>query len=130
MTRFALLSLLLVLAACATPLERCVTQATRELRTVEGLIAETEANIARGYAIEEERVPYSYFTWCARGDVDEDGSGLVWCRQTDFRLREKPVAIDMQAERRKLADLEEKRRDLAAAAAAEIRRCRAAYPAN
>ena len=130
MTRFAVLSLLLLLAACATPLERCVNQATRELRTVEALIAETEANIARGYAIEEERVPYSYFTWCARDDDDEDGLGMVWCRQTAFRVREKPVAIDMAAERRKLAGLEEKRQELAAAAAAEIRRCRAAYPAS
>ena len=53
MHRLSILALLL-LAACATPLERCIASATKELRVVSGLIASTQANINRGYAIVSE----------------------------------------------------------------------------
>ena len=43
--------LLLALAACATPQEACINRATRELRTLDDLIAEQRATLARGYAV-------------------------------------------------------------------------------
>ena len=45
----------LALAACATPREQCIGQATRDLRVLNSLIAETQGNLARGYAIEEQQ---------------------------------------------------------------------------
>jgi hypothetical protein len=42
----ALLSLLL-LTACGTPQEQCINSVTRDMRVVDRLIAETEANLAR-----------------------------------------------------------------------------------
>ena len=40
----------LALAACQTPREACVSEASQELRTVEALIAETRGNLSRGYS--------------------------------------------------------------------------------
>ena len=55
-TTLALLALPLVLAACGTPQERCISQNTSEFRTVSRLLAEVEGNLARGYAWEERQV--------------------------------------------------------------------------
>jgi hypothetical protein len=123
MTRaIALLLLLPLLAACASPRERCIADAGRELAVLDRLIAETRATLSRGYALREEDRPVSYYTWCA----GESGKA-VWCRQVDIRTERVPVAVDMAAERRKLADLEARRTAEAARAAAAIRRCEAAY---
>src|SRR5690606_21382542 len=48
-TRLPLVALVLMIAACGTPQERCIDDATRELRRIDGLIADTEAALARGY---------------------------------------------------------------------------------
>ena len=55
MTRNIALGLLpvLILAACGTPQERCISRNTSEYRTVARLLSEVEANLARGYAWEE-----------------------------------------------------------------------------
>jgi hypothetical protein len=45
----------LALAACQTPREACVSEASEELRTVDALIAETRGNLDRGYALETEQ---------------------------------------------------------------------------
>ena len=55
MRRLALFSLL-ALTACGTPQEQCINRNTRDLRTIQRLVDETQANIARGYAIEEYTV--------------------------------------------------------------------------
>ena len=51
-----ILCLCFVLVGCASPRQRCLAAGVAELRTVDRLIAETEGNLARGYAIERE--PY------------------------------------------------------------------------
>ena len=43
---------LAALAACGTPQEQCINRNTRDLRTVDRLIAEAEGNLQRGYAYE------------------------------------------------------------------------------
>ena len=42
----------LALAACQTPREACLSQASSRLRTVDALIRETQGNLDRGFAIE------------------------------------------------------------------------------
>ena len=120
---FALLSLL-VLSACSAR-DICISQARSELRTLDGLIAETRAIVTRGYAIEERTVPEEVFTRCR----DEEGN-LRPCWITVPRTERRPVAVDIAEERRKLAQLEARRAEEAQRAAARIRACEAQYPAG
>ncbi len=50
------LALVLALTACGTPQEQCIRANTKELRQVDALIAETRANLSRGYAYDEQTV--------------------------------------------------------------------------
>ena len=55
---------LAALAACGTPQEQCISCNTRDLRTVDRLIAESEGNLQRGYAYESVTVYEDYWTHC------------------------------------------------------------------
>jgi hypothetical protein len=123
------------LAACGTPQEQCIRTATRELRTVDRLLAETRANLARGYSYETEEITRTEWVICdyVQDPASTPGAPLPKPRPrycfddvTDTVRRE--VAIDPALERRKLAGLEEKRRDLNGKAAAAIRACQTKYP--
>jgi hypothetical protein len=65
MKRLAFLTLA-TLTACGTPQEQCISRNTRDLRTVDRLIAESEGNLARGYAFETVTVYEDYWTYCER----------------------------------------------------------------
>ncbi|MEM1066425.1 MAG: hypothetical protein AAF771_00020 [Pseudomonadota bacterium] len=125
MSRLSIRSLPLVavatLVACASPQERCVMNATEDLRVVNALIDETEANIDRGYAIEEELEPRVGLNVC----TGRRGS-FAFCTGTDFDTRERPVALDLAEEERKLASLIEKRQELEVRARRDIAACEAA----
>ncbi len=118
------------LAACGTPQEQCINRNTRDLRTVDRLIAETEGNIERGYAFETITVYEDYWAYCERPPVPE-GQPAPPPR---LCLEERPVterrakAIDLNAEAQKLDSLKTKRRDLARKAEAVIAQCKAEYP--
>ncbi len=115
---------LALLAACASPYEQCVNQVTRDLRALDQLIAQTEGNIARGYAIETEQYPVTYFDFCG-------GYRYAYlCQRTGVQTRRKPVTIDMELERRKLRDLRTIRREKALSAQAATAQCRAQHPAG
>jgi hypothetical protein len=127
------LPLLLLLAACATPQEQCIFRETRELRTVEKLIAETEANLARGYALEERTVYVPRWKICGytpipRGEGEPPRLKPDYCLEDEAQTVTRPKAIDVAAERRKLADLKAKRSSLARAAERAIEVCRKTYP--
>ncbi len=115
------------LSACQTPREACVAEASEQFRTIELLIAETRGNLDRGYAIETEQ----------RIDVDReicdvelpDGTERrFFCDDTDVVEVERPVAIDLNAERAKLDSLLEQRGRLLGQQEARLAACRAAYP--
>ncbi|MBD3765401.1 MAG: hypothetical protein IE927_11935, partial [Rhodobacterales bacterium] len=55
---------LIALAACGTPREQCIARETRDLRTVDRLIAETEENLRRGYALEERTIWVQVWEYC------------------------------------------------------------------
>lgn len=121
--RYAPAPLLLALAACATPQERCIRDATRDLRTVNALIAESEATLARGYAIvEEQRLVHVGFGYCigGRGRV-----GYRFCGETYPTTVRRPAAVDLDAERRKLAGLRGKAEELERAAGPAVAQCQA-----
>ena len=47
-----ILAPLLLLTACGTPQEQCISANTRDLQVVDRLIRDSEANLARGYGYE------------------------------------------------------------------------------
>jgi len=110
----------LCLAACATPQERCVASATRDLTTVNALIAETEATIARGYALRREVGTTSRLSFCFEGG---DNVGFRYCRKERLETRERPVAVDLQLERRKLNSLRAKRTELELVSQRQVAAC-------
>ncbi len=121
---------LLSLAACGTPQEQCIRRSTVELRKVERLIAETQGNLARGYAYEEDTITTHQWVACIA-----PGSGVAgrpvrttMCFEPETRTIRREVPIDPAAEERVLANLIAKRGQLAKAAEPAIAACRTAYP--
>ncbi|OSP56733.1 hypothetical protein [Pseudoruegeria sp. SK021] len=111
----------LCLAACASPEDRCLRRATADLRTVNALIAETEVNIARGYAYVLEPSPVQIgFDICTGG-----GGGFLFCTGDTNRVQRRAVAIDAAEEGRKLASLRAKQAELQTATAGPVQACQA-----
>ncbi len=123
--RLVPLAALCLLAACATPREACLRAATAELRTLDLLIARTEADLARGYALEREPYNAATLELCVGSGRVRDGLGLGlrYCPEIETRHREVPVAIDPAAQRRKLAQLRVRRAEEAQRAAAAAQAC-------
>lgn len=126
--RCAMLFALCVLVACASPREACLRSAFSEVATLDRLIAESEANLARGYRIEPEPYVTTGIDFCIGRGVYDTGFnvGLSYCNTADTRYREREVAIDPVAERRTLADLRRKRSEAALVAETRVAACPAA----
>ncbi len=131
--RHALLPfLLLALASCATPREACITDQTDEMRTLEALIAQDEATLARGYALErqtEYRSGLSLCTGVGRG-IGRLGIGTSTCVRPEARVRTVPVAVNLDEVDARLTTLREKRAELSRGVALGVAACREAYPAQ
>jgi hypothetical protein len=95
-----LIALPLLLAGCLSPLERCIAQANRPAVATASAITETQGNIARGYAIHTQTVPYPIMYFCT-----PPGERAHYCTRQGYRTVETPVAINIDQERRKLASL-------------------------
>ena len=100
------LSILALLTACATPQQRCIREGSAAQNRLVKEITETEANIARGYAIHRQTVPETIFHTCRRV---RDGTvvGYYPCPETYYRTIETPVAIEVSEERKKLIGLKD-----------------------
>jgi len=117
MYRLTLIAAVMALTACATPEERCIPRATPDFEKIDAEIAETQANIERGYRIEHSGV----------------NLGVDFCNQTghasicvggDRELTSGPIPINSRAEREKLRRLRAQRVEMQARLANDIRRCR------
>jgi len=117
------LSSLFLLAACATPLQQCLNAATQDLRVVDELIATTQGNLERGYAIKRELEPTFELRYCA-----SPTNNFYFCNVPTTRVVETPAAIDLDAERRKLVSLQKQRQVLAERAAQQVETCNTTYP--
>lgn len=125
--RAALFIVPLLLTACATPREACLDEVNREVRVLDKLIEQTQGNLARGFAVEERQELRTRRTFCT--GKNEDGSTFRFrCEETDTVTRTIPVAIDLNAERAKLASLEQRQRQNISNAEAGIAQCIARYP--
>ena len=125
-----LIAILPLLAACGTPQEQCITRETRDLRVVEQLSAESERNLARGYAMVETTVWRTDWEPCGPVIVDKNGKVLPrrMCLEDVPETVRRPKAIDLNAEAAALKQLKAKRLSLQKAAEPAIAACRRAYP--
>lgn len=121
---------LLLLAACGTPQEQCVNRNTRDLRTVDKLIAVTQGNLARGYAYEQITVSTPTWEYCDAPPVAEGEPPAPprLCLDEVEQTVTRPKAIDLTDEAKKLDGLQAKRSQLAKAATPVIAQCKAQYP--
>ncbi len=121
----------LALSACGTPQERCIRRETSEYRAVNGLLAETRANLARGYAWAERDVVTWEMDFC-RYPVRRRNGRHDWvtypCDRQVVDTVQYRVPIDPASEERKRDYLAERLKALRAPAEASVRACKAAYP--
>lgn len=130
-TTLALVALPLLLTACGTPQEQCISRNTSEYRTVTRLLAEVDGNLARGYAWEERQVVRNHMAQCRDAFRDSKGNVQVRYRPCwrDYVDTERyRVPIDPAAETRKRDNLASRQAALASRASASVAACRKAYP--
>ncbi|MBI1417477.1 MAG: hypothetical protein GC146_09675 [Limimaricola sp.] len=121
------LPLLLALGACATPRESCIASVTHDQRVIDRLIAQTQANIARGYALETRQEVVRLPDFC-RVTADDGSVRLVSCDRVQVQDHQVPVAIDLNAEQAKLTSLLQRQRQMRDQTAAAVAQCKATYP--
>ena len=97
---YVALSALITLTGCVSALEQCLQNANSDLSGMLILKEETELNIFRGYAVHRQSVPYQY-----TGSCYDYYLGSYSCQQTGYRTQETPISIDVDGERRKLAQI-------------------------
>lgn len=117
----------LALAGCATPQQRCMRPLVDDLETVQYLIGETEAALARGYTYRVEPSPWNVgLNFCVGGY--NTGAGVAFCNDNYNDYVEVPVAIDSVSERRKLDELRAREAALQAAIPKAEAACALRYP--
>ncbi|WP_341366632.1 hypothetical protein [Yoonia sp. BS5-3] len=118
---------LVALTACATPREQCIADVTRDTRILSSLINETEANLARGYALDERREVRTITRTC-RGETSEGEAFSFPCKDTRTVTTTQPVAIDLEAEAAKLESLRERFELVQAGSNQAVAQCIAVHP--
>lgn len=117
----------LILTACATPREACIASAQRDLRVLDQLIAETRANLQRGYALEERQEVVTLRERCPVPDANGDVV-FVPCDRVETRTTQEPVAINLREEQATLNSLIERRDAQARATQTAVQQCTALHP--
>ncbi len=120
---------LAALAACATPQDRCINAATRDMGIVDQLIAETEGNLQRGYALQPETVYHTEFQDCTpTATAQYPNPAPRMCPVEVPSTTNRAVAVDLSLEKAKLSSLRAKRDQQGKRAHSAIAECRARYP--
>ena len=126
--RKILIAPLLLLAACASPRDTCMSDAVKDLRIVQALIADTQATIDRGYAIQTETRTVMYTNFCVGTGNRHDGR-FSFCNYPQPVTTKTPVAVDLELEKRKLRSLKAKEVELKRESLLKQQRCELQYPA-
>lgn len=124
-----LLASVVLLAACGTPQEQCISANTRDLQVVDRLIRDAEGNLARGYGyqtVTEYEPRWIDCTPRPTEAVPNPASQMCFDR-VPVSVR-KEVALDLNAEAAKLKSLKVKRVALAKAAESVVAQCKAKFP--
>lgn len=114
---------LLLLSACATPLERCLTDAAGPWRSALNERERIAKDLARGFTYETEFEKVTRFRWCG----DKSGRRFP-CWETDTQPVTKRVPVDEAALRARDAELARALPGLRRAAETDMAQCRATYP--
>jgi hypothetical protein len=122
-----LIAPLLLLAACASPRDTCMQDAVSDLRIVQALIADTQATIDRGYAIQTETRTVIYTNFCIGTGIGGDGR-FSFCNYPQPVTTQKPVAVDLNQEKRKLRSLKQKEVELKRDSLLKQQRCELEFP--
>ena len=130
-----LIPFLLLLAACGTPQERCISRNTKDLQVVNKLIAEAEGNLARGYALEEYRTWDEVLDWCQAPPPPPGPNGEARpappphpCYRRVAVTETRPKKIDLAAEAKQLQQLRKRQSELEIRAKSVVAQCQALYP--
>lgn len=122
---------LLAVSACvgtqSSDRDRCISRAGAQLTTLNRLIAETQANVARGYALETVRDVRTIDRTC-RGQNADGTSFRYPCPETIESTRRVPVAINLNDEQDKLNSMVARRTEMERSVQATIAQCQATYP--
>jgi len=125
------LTLVLSLAACGTPQERCIAGVTRDLRIVDGLIGQSQQNLQRGYAMEDIVQTDTRWAQCSAAvaaTATTPAQPAQMCLEDYSYTVAQPKSINLADEREKLAEMQKKRRALAKDADRAIAQCRLEHP--
>ncbi|TVR46776.1 MAG: hypothetical protein EA386_09170 [Rhodobacteraceae bacterium] len=109
-----------LLAACASPEQRCVRTAQADLVELDRQIAESERTLARGYRDRPEVAGRTTLHICAW-----PREPVLFCTQHTPRQPATREAVNVPAEQARLASLRAQRDGIAAAAARAMSACRA-----
>ncbi|MGR3375578.1 excinuclease ABC subunit B [Salipiger abyssi] len=117
------LTALLLLAACATPQERCLRDAAGPWRAALKERERIAEDLARGFTYETKFEERTRFRWCA------GGTGQLYpCWESDAQPVTRRIPVDAEALRARDAELARALPELRRAAEADMERCRVAFP--
>ena len=112
------------LAACVSQQATCISNASKDLQVLNKLIAETQGNINRGYAI---GVTEEWTTEEQPCGADNKGN-VIYCEVPVVEQNKAPVAIDLASEQAKLASMLNKQAELLKMREQAVSMCQAKYP--
>ena len=114
---------LIALTACVDEYAQCVRNNSKDLRVVDDLISQSQTTIARGYGFETRIATEIEEVVCLTAE-----GAQATCLVEVGTTYQTPVAVDLDNERRKLAQLLEQRKVLERRVAEAADQCRALYP--
>ena len=118
---------LAVLSACATPQQQCLDTVAQKLRVNTYLIAQTQGNLDRGYALDTEQRITPSTRICYERDV-RGGLSPNFCDEPQYRTIDVPRPVNLRIERETLDQLLATRAVLQRQSTAAAAQCRAIYP--
>ena len=107
-----------LLAACATPRERCILAAEANLRAIDAQIADHETALARGYRVIPATEPRTILRICAW-----PREPVLFCTEHTPGQRETRVSVDAEVEEARLAQLRKERARMVVQTADRIAAC-------
>lgn len=120
---------LLSLAACGTPQEQCIRSVSHDQIVLDRLIAQTQGNLARGYALVDTVVTTPEMQDCTQSaSASNPNPSPQMCFGDVATTVTNPVAIDLTAEAAKLASMQQRRAQMVKELAPAVADCKARYP--
>ena len=121
--KFLPLAAAIAVTGCVDEYQQCLRNNSKDLRVVNELIVQAQETISRGYGFETLVSTEIQEVVCLTAAMEQ-----ATCLVEVGTTYQSPVAVDLDGERRKLAQLLEQRKVLERRFADSEKACRAAYP--